>query len=714
MPPLLHADRLPGWIAVGATTVLLGLLLVATGQPILSDDIWLHLSLGRAYAAEGPWLSADPLLAAAPGPPLPSAWLTDVIFYLGQWLTGFQGLRILHVGLVAALLLLAGSALKRASGSLLVASLATSAFAVLAAYRVVQIRPHLFTMLAVLILYRLLFEHRRPPSRSQIAGAIALCLVWANLHAGFVLGPLFIGAGLGGTLLAAFFGRGEARQEASQRATRLGVAFVLAGLATAINPSGFDPHIAYWVAGSDTPDLGRVADEWTRVHLFEMPVAGLPPSLLSWGINGSLWILTPIACLATWVRARRPGRDGWQEPLVDPALIVMAAAALCAPLFGVRFLWLGILPLLLLAQISRTIPAISEPSPRRAPSWGLAMASVALAFAFLRIGPWPMISSILPQSLAGYGAPYPAAKYSSQAVWLLRDAELEGTLFGKYSAGGFFGYWLAPEIRTFVNGSLNVDPAAMAANRPILEARGERPGESLSDLLDRHGIDLFLGARLPTAESSGRPLYYTTAHLERTPGWIPIFRNLSGAIYLRNNPRNQENLQRIARYYRRQAVPFNSERGFEVDRVIASRPDWAIRQGVVPTFFTNLMALARPGGSEEERQAARFAASLYAILGLYERSIGIDQQLLEAEPDNLVTLRRLVWSLLRTGQYPEAAALAGALAESPDPVSRTVARAAEAAAQDDLAEGQTRLLPLLTEAEGWQLSQGIVLPAARH
>ena len=93
-----------------------------------------------------------------------------------------------------------------------------------------------------------------------------------------------------------------------------------AGLATAINPSGFDPYIAYWVAGSDTPDLGRVADGWTRVHLFEMPVAGLPPSLLSWGINGSLWILTPIACLATWVRARRSDEGTRQEPLVDPIL----------------------------------------------------------------------------------------------------------------------------------------------------------------------------------------------------------------------------------------------------------------------------------------------------------------------------------------------------------------------------------------------------------
>ena len=34
-------------------------------------------------------------------------------------------------------------------------------------------------------------------------------------------------------------------------------------------------------------------------------------------------------------------------------------------------------------------------------------------------------------------------------------------------------------------------------------------------------------------------------HLERTDGWITLFRNLNGAVYLRNNDRNQANLDRV-------------------------------------------------------------------------------------------------------------------------------------------------------------------------
>ena len=337
--------------------------------------------------------------------------------YFGQVTAGFQGLRLLHVSLVGALLWLAGSALRRASGSLLVAGLATSAFAILSAYRVVQIRPHLFTLLAVLLLYRLLFEHRKPPSWLQIAGAAALCGAWANLHAGFVLGPLFMAAGLAGTLGLAVLAQGPSREQALHRAKALGWALVLGGLATAINPSGFDPHLAYWSAGQESPTLGRVADEWTRVQLFAWPVAGLPPSLLTWGIYWCLWGLTPVALLVTLAAAWRSRKNEAAEPSSpDPALAAMAAAALLAPLFGVRFLWLGILPLLLLAQASRLLPTRAGPPGTGPLAWIAAAASIGLALAFVRVGPWPMISSIMPRTLAGYAAPYPCLLYASDAA----------------------------------------------------------------------------------------------------------------------------------------------------------------------------------------------------------------------------------------------------------------------------------------------------------
>ena len=47
--------------------------------------MWWHLALGRAYAAQGPWLDADPLLytaTAAPAPatpPLAGSLKTDVL-----------------------------------------------------------------------------------------------------------------------------------------------------------------------------------------------------------------------------------------------------------------------------------------------------------------------------------------------------------------------------------------------------------------------------------------------------------------------------------------------------------------------------------------------------------------------------------------------------------------------------------------------------------
>ena len=59
---------------------MLGCLLLLAAGPILTDDLWWHLAMGRAYAAGGPWLAADPLLhtAHASGP-VQHEWLFGVL-----------------------------------------------------------------------------------------------------------------------------------------------------------------------------------------------------------------------------------------------------------------------------------------------------------------------------------------------------------------------------------------------------------------------------------------------------------------------------------------------------------------------------------------------------------------------------------------------------------------------------------------------------------
>ena len=111
------APRLGGLTAQAGAGVLLALLLVAVGQPIFTDDLWWHLALGEAHASSGPWLSEDPLLYTAAGPPSSAAWLCDLALFGVLELLGFPGLRILHVLGVALSFALGWSLLRRASGS---------------------------------------------------------------------------------------------------------------------------------------------------------------------------------------------------------------------------------------------------------------------------------------------------------------------------------------------------------------------------------------------------------------------------------------------------------------------------------------------------------------------------------------------------------------------------------------------------------------------
>jgi len=98
---------------------------------------------------------------------------------------------------------------------------------------------------------------------------------------------------------------------------------------------------------------------------------------------------------------------------------------------------------------------------------------------------------------------------------------------------------------------------------------------------------------MPVVPASNRPEIRTTTHLERTPGWIQVFRSVRSAVYLRDAPRNRENLERVAAYYEREGVPFDAAPGFDTDRVIREAPEWSFEHGLVPAQLQLLEAAAR-------------------------------------------------------------------------------------------------------------------------
>src|SRR5262245_32904638 len=157
-------------------------------------------------------------------------------------------------------------------------------------------------------------------------------------------------------------------------------------------------------------------------------------------------------------------------------------------LLAVRFLWLGIFPLLLIVRAGSAWMR-ERPVPRAAAASATGAAALLFAPGFVLCGDWPMISGTLPSSLARWAQPFPGAKYNAHAVWLLADAGLEGRLFNEYLQGGFLGFWLAPELRAFVNGSMNLPKPALAAQVALAQRRGLSDATFL-ELPDRYGVEV--------------------------------------------------------------------------------------------------------------------------------------------------------------------------------------------------------------------------------
>jgi len=679
------------WIVHASALAVAGLVLVAAAQPLIAEDTWWHLAIGRVYAASGPWLSADPFLHTAQGPPAPAAWASDLALHAIERATGFTGLRVFQALIVAAILAAAWRALRAASGSRTFASLGTAIFAALAAYRLFQLRPELFTILATLVLLRELLVGRRGP-----LPALLFFACWANLHGGFVLGLALLGAAAAAAVIA--------RHE---RARWLAATFVAALAGTLVNPIGLRAHALYFAAGSATPDLAMIVDEWAPLRLFALPLANRPPTLLSWALVWGLWIATPLS-VALHARARRAGRTA--RPL-DPALLAVAAAGLAAPLAAVRLAWLGIAPLLAIGSSARAL----GPTARRASAWAAALAALALVPAFARFGDWPVVSSGI--DAAVYTRPYPPEKFHAEPVWFLRDAALEGRLWNDYLNGNFLSYWLAPRLRVFVNGSLNV-PREVFADGAAIRARAGAAGATFAELLDRHEIDVFFATGMPAIPRANHPARYTTTHLEDTPGWLLVFRSVDAAVYLRQNERNRANLERVAAYYAREHIPFDLQRGVDVAAVIQASPAWTAAHGILPVDWLELDAAARSPTPTESGPAQARIATIYALLGLYEQAAALDRERLERSPRSLPAARRLVWSLLHLGSGDELARAADrltAIAPAPGTLAHAlveVARSVRTLDTDD-ARALVATLPMFTEIEARRTIAGFAAPPAR-
>ncbi len=694
----------------------IALVLVVTGAPIATDDLWWHLALGRSYASEGPWLPRDPLLATPLGAPEPASWLFDVAADGVLSLAGFQGLRVVHTALVLAIIALVAHLAWRASrANPPAAALATGAFLAVSWYRLVQLRPELVTILVTLGTYALLLARPEPPSRGRVAAACVLMVLGANAHAGFLLAPILIAAGVAGLLLRAGLehraGAIAARDATVARARRVGFALALGLVLALLNPRGIAQHLAPLSPLVDAR-LPMVRDEWTAFDPFALPAAATRMSLLAWLIADAL--LVGVAA-AGGTLLLRFARDRSARPVVrdEPVLLALAVTAAAAMAVAIRLHWLAVFAVLLPLTLGPG-GGDARSAPRRPLlRWGCTLALAALLVAAPIWGGLKPTRLGVPTQLSAFlTTPYAADRYHAEAVWFLQDATLSGLVFSNYYLGGFLGYWLAPRIQTFVNGTLNFPPRRLLDDyEAVMRARSTATGEGYLDVLRSRDVDLFVGVGLPQVRDPHLPARYTTPLLEGAPDWVCVFRNLTSAVYVRR-VEGREDLARASAYYLREGIPFDPDRGFDAEAVIRERPDWAAGHGLAPGDFPEILAASSVRDPRVRLPALERLGALYAALGLYPQGVSVELRILADFPRAVAARQRLLFDLLHLGRSDDV--LRNGRAHDPssprDALTEGYVRIAERAAQG---EPIPPLLPLFTSREASRVLTGVPPAALR-
>lgn len=680
-----HLDRVTWAIVAGGAVLLVGMLLYLAGRPLDTNDMWWHLSMGELYADEGPWPAGDPILFTAhDDAPVQQEWGFSVLTHVVRSIGGFTALRVAHAIAVLAILwivfrLFEFAASHERSGdgersrddasaerARFMATAAVALYVVLSWWRLFQLRSDLFSIPATFVFVWLAFGQRPGDaarfSWGRVGQAVALVWVWANVHSLFGIALALLVAALCGALLQTTLTtlRPPASAPAlpSLRPRVLEWGAMLGGgvLASAVHPRGFQQIATFFTVSRDFA-IWRVRDDWLPFDPFGFAHYDQSSmTFFTWVWTDFLllaFVVTSATALYRYLRAPSPRRLA----RFNPVFFGLGLAGCAAFLVSVRFIWMAALPI---AFVLRQVAMTNSLRWAHAGRIGAAVAVIAMAAWFPTLGGFARDAADPQRYLARH---YSTQGYAGETVRFLRASGASGRVFNAYPLGGFMGFWLRPGLRLFIDSRTEHYEAEIVREySAVNRLRSTRPNESMLGLLDRRGVDFFVGTGLPGPHDEQDWQSYTTQHLQGAPGWLTVFRNFEQHVWLRVHPRNDANLVEIERFWADQGVPFDRRRGFDAAEIIRTKPELAVEWRLVPAAFERWQVQRTADAPATRGRAANLVGLSLHLAGAYVDQIDVDRALVAERPGALPARRRIVAALLRLGRDDEAIEAARQLA----------------------------------------------------
>jgi hypothetical protein len=392
-------------------------------------DFWHHLARGRAIAEHGQIVNQDIFTYTVAGQPFQdNNWLTQLLYY---WLYQNGGLNLVVVVNSATLAVVVGILVwlcRRASGAPILAS-AMGILAFLGMWQILIIRPQTFSLLLFVVLYALLLNADR--RRWLLSFPPLIMALWVNLHGGFPIGLVLVGAFLAAAALQGYINYGRHCWR-DGHLWALATCLVLCVLATSVNPYGWNIY-RYVVTTSSTAAQRRI-DEW------------VPPGLDL--LIGKIFILSLVLLIGLFGLARR-------RPTVREVCLVACFLPLACGSVRMVAWWLLVTTPILAALLAESFPSsMAEGSKPEVPTVSAAaFCGILLMLAILSL---PCLERWSPLN-AVRGTHRDEMDLEEIAVGL-PSSKGQCRIFSRFEWGEYLGWRLAPHGLVFMDGRIEIFP----------------------------------------------------------------------------------------------------------------------------------------------------------------------------------------------------------------------------------------------------------------
>ena len=537
--------------------------LFALTGPIVSGDLWWHLSTGEWLLENGELPEHDPFSHTVGE----KEWTLEeygsqILFALAHRAGGLEGLRLIG-GVLGLLVLVVSYRTARRRLPPAWATLLTALFAVLFALKW-ELRPHLLSVFFFFRLQQLLFptERERAPALREWIEVFLLTVVWVQLHGEAIFVPALAIAGLIGAILET----ARARDGFGRIRSWL-VVFVLAVLGSLCSPEGLD-QVRYALSDSSIPR--ELIGEWRPLWVFPDDPRFAHVTTGIFLVTAGCAVLSAFFVLSQALRKLFGLRSllSWERIGFLLSCVILAFIAR-------RFFWLLFFPMLdFLTPSILALPALSR--ARSLPATLALLLLVPLAQShYVVVGQNALATESWRENTN-------AALLPQHATRFVREAGLEGNLFHRYEWGGYLGFHLWPACRVYLDGRTvlfaEVIPERWTIDNwmsPVPTPTEESPTEFAARVLAERDVRILVMPSLVRQFKRIGKWEPPGAHKQ----WLRVWEDDTAIVWMRAD--DEANLARVTEWYAGHGIEFERSRGFVEAQVISVQPDWIRERGLL-------------------------------------------------------------------------------------------------------------------------------------